>query len=301
MAKRIIPGTKPPQWSAAALNAAIDMADRAEHFAPQGGPHDPPPPQFAPHLVTLCKNVTGGSLKERSIVGIKETAFDLPDMDSCAGDEATPAVLAGEPVDVELPDPETHTAGRWGVTLGPIGTGGTGYVVIGGLIKVRLYQQNRTDKFAKLVAGETDYLESAADGVPVVWRTFREEDEAAAAEYDPPPYTPTLQWALINLGSGSGSAPTFVAITEGFSGSTWDAEEAEDDNETITVYPFHPKESTPGKNTIAPEVSSEVIVGLPLETPVTVSSGKYKKGIVIAGVLMQVSCTERDLPPGWSS
>ncbi|MGE3243605.1 MAG: hypothetical protein AB7I57_21215, partial [Pirellulales bacterium] len=201
MAKELIPGQRIRALPGRSLTAAIAAGEMLAQWGPPPwnttAPHVVPHP--FPYLVAPCKNTIAAALKERSIVGIKETAFDLPDIDTGTpgNDEADVAVLNGEPVDIELPNPTKHTAGRWGVTLGPLAAAGDpgdcGWMVIGGLVKVRLLQTDENHKAAKVVLGVTDYLESAASGVPVTWRKLQAESGED---------TELMQWAQINLGSG---------------------------------------------------------------------------------------------------
>lgn len=108
------------------------------------------------------------------------------------------------------------------------------------------------------------------------------------------------------MAQGKGAAPTpkrrrdvagsarvtYVAIVDTVTGATWDGSESTD--ETVTVYPF-------SGGTIDSDNSIEVNVGLPLEDPITVSADKFKKGWVINGELLGVSCVEWDLPEDWES
>lgn len=196
MTKHITPGQKVTRLPAVSLNAAIDAGARMLEFVQPGGPQQTCASGDSPRNVVLIKNMTGQDLKERSIVGIKETGLDLPDITGDPdGDEADQAVLLGEAVDVEKPDPAKHTAGKWGVTLGPIAAGtegneGQGWMAIGGLIKARVDVTSDAHAFAVPILNETDHLASADSGTPITWKK-----------------TGTgKKWAQINLGAGGGGS-----------------------------------------------------------------------------------------------
>jgi hypothetical protein len=87
---------------------------------------------------------------------------------------------------------------------------------------------------------------------------------------------------------GIGLGVSYVAITEAVTGATWDGSEATDSE--ATVYPF-------SGGTISEDNSTTVIVGLAVDT--TITTGKFKRAIVIGGHLVQIQCTEWDLPDGW--
>jgi len=182
----------------------------------------------SPRLVVLVKNMTGVDLIERSIVGIKETALDLPDITTPSGPDpgnlADAAILTGEAVDVELPDPAKHTAGKWGVTLGPIPAGtegneGHGWMAIGGLIKARVDVTSEDHGCVELIADETGHLASAASGTPITWKK-----------------TGTgKKWAQINLGSGGGSSQVWGEAASTISAATsWAA--ADRGTGTVQLY-----------------------------------------------------------------
>lgn len=200
MTKHLTPGQRITRLPAVSLNRAIDAGARMQEFVQPGGPQMVLPSGDSPRNVVLVKNMTGQDLKERSIVGIKETSFTLPDITGAPdGDVADEAVLKGEAVDVELPDPAKHTAGKWGVTLGPIAAGtegnqGQGWMAIGGLIKARVDVTSDAHAFAVPILNETDHLASAASGTPITWKK-----------------TGTgKKWAQINLGAGGGGGSTIV-------------------------------------------------------------------------------------------
>ena len=89
---------------------------------------------------------------------------------------------------------------------------------------------------------------------------------------------------------GGGAAAQFVAIVDDIDGATWDGSEVTEQD--LTVYPFDGK---------APSESGSftVRVGLGVETPQTITAGKFKRGIILGDILLQVQCPEWDLPEGW--
>lgn len=196
MTKRFVPGQRVKSLPGETLNRAIDAAERIQELLPPGGPEPRPRPTDAPRLVVLVRNQTGVNLKERSIVGIKSTTLTLPEITSgAAGDRANAAVLMGEAVDVELPDADKHTAGRWGVTLAPLKSGAVGYMAVAGLVKVRIDQLDEAHKFVAVKTNESDYVVSADSGTPITWRKLADETGEDAEG---------MQWGQINLGSGGG-------------------------------------------------------------------------------------------------
>ncbi|HMP07418.1 MAG TPA: hypothetical protein PJ982_13790, partial [Lacipirellulaceae bacterium] len=174
------------------MNEAIDAAMRLPQTLPPGGPQQRQRGADAPRLVTLVKNATGGDLRERAVVGLGATVLELPEL-SDPSEAATAAVLVGEAVEAVLPDPEVHTAGRWGVTLAPIAAGQTGFVAVTGLIKIRVDVSDAGQRAVAPIADVTTHAAGAADGAPIVWRALQAEDPGTG-----------LQWALVNLGAGSG-------------------------------------------------------------------------------------------------
>lgn len=87
-----------------------------------------------------------------------------------------------------------------------------------------------------------------------------------------------------------GSVARFVAIVDDIDGASWDGSQVTEQD--LTVYPFDgeaPSESG----------SFTVRVGLGVETPQTITAGKFKRGIILGDILLQVQCPEWDLPEGW--
>lgn len=200
MTKRFVPGQRVKSLPGETLNRAIDAAERIQELLPPGGPEPRPRPTDAPRLVVLVRNQTGVNLKERSIVGIKSTTLTLPEITSgAAGDRANAAVLMGEAVDVELPDADKHTAGRWGVTLAPLKSGAVGYMAVAGLVKVRIDQLDEAHKFVAVKTNESDYVVSADSGTPITWRKLADETGEDAEG---------MQWGQVNLGAGAASGST---------------------------------------------------------------------------------------------
>lgn len=197
MTKFLTPGQRLTRLPAVSLNKAIEAGARMQEFSPPGGPAPTAPSGDSPRNVVLVKNMTGVDLIERSIVGIKETAFTLPDITGDPeGDIADQAVLIGEAVEVEKPDPAKHTAGKWGVTLGPIKDEETGWMAIGGLIKARVDVSDEGHGFARPIYDQTEHLESATSGTPI---TFKKTGTGK-------------KWAQINLGAGGGASQPQLAI-----------------------------------------------------------------------------------------
>ena len=209
MSKRLVPGQRLIYLPGNSLNKAISAGDRMQEFVAPGGPQPANGLTDSPRNVVLVKNMTGMDLIERAIVGIKETALDLPDIDDEVedGNLADFAVLTGEAVDVEKPDPAKHTAGRWGVTLGPIKDEETGWMAIGGLIKCRVDVTNASHQFGKLILNETEHLASDAVGVPITWKKIGTGKK----------------WAQVNLSTAETGNVIYAQVNEATGVATGDA------------------------------------------------------------------------------
>ena len=97
------------------------------------------------------------------------------------------------------------------------------------------------------------------------------------------------KWAVVQMAGGV--SPFDVAIVDSFDGATWDG--TNKTNEIITVYPFA------ADGSISDARSMEVVVSLGLESPRTITSGKFITGMVQGRKLIQAQCPEWDLPEGW--
>lgn len=200
-AKRIILGQKiGRQFPAGRINYAHDRLDRIEAvLGNPPGPADTMSIDGHPVLVALAKNVSGSDLVERAIVGVKESAFDLPDIEEGSSppydddNEADDVVLGSPAIEIVSPNETTH-ASKWVVTLEPILNGECGAVAVMGLVAVRVNVSDEDHEFAKIKTGDTIYLESAASGgVPIWYRKLQDESEGTGK-----------QWALVLLGGGGG-------------------------------------------------------------------------------------------------
>jgi hypothetical protein len=190
MAKKFVPGQRLKRLPGESLNRAIEAAERVPVLEPLSGPDNKPAGADVPRCVVLVKNVTGATLLERDVVGIKRTALAMP---AIGAGVATIGVLMGEAVEVEVPDAAKHTAGRWGVMLGPVAADGHGYMAIAGLVKVRIDQLDASHEFVTVKTGEKGYVESAPSGTPVTDRFLIDETGEDAEG---------MQWGQINLGAG---------------------------------------------------------------------------------------------------
>jgi hypothetical protein len=96
-----------------------------------------------------------------------------------------------------------------------------------------------------------------------------------------------LAQQLPRRGGGGGGRVRYVGITKSVTGATWVGEK--NTNKQIDVYGLDGESLGTGKE--------QITVGL--DVSVTVSSGKFKKAIVLGNHLLNVQCKEWDLPAGW--
>lgn len=219
MSRRFVAGQKAKSLPGESLNRAMDLADRWRELGPPPGPGDAPPTADTPVLVVPIKNPTETAFVERGIFGIDQSAYTPPEIvegetPSEDENEADASILgAGAALEIATPDVEEHS-GKWGVTLGPVGPGRSGYGVVSGVVWVRVDVTDAGHGFATLADGDRVYLESSTSGMPILFAAKQDVEEDPGAD---PPTTPTgKQWCLVHLGGGGAAAPaggSLIALT----------------------------------------------------------------------------------------
>lgn len=101
---------------------------------------------------------------------------------------------------------------------------------------------------------------------------------------------------LPRRGGGGGASVEFVAIVKSpMAKATWvKTGDGKSTDGTVEVHPFSGSEGT-----ITKAGKKDVRNGL--SATVTITTGKFRKAIVIGGYLVQVQCEEWDLPENWDS
>lgn len=201
MTKRFASGQRVKRFPGSLLNDMQDRIDRLERLL-TGHDLRRPPTADRPWLPVFIKNNTGIDLIERSIVGVDVSALTPPDIVPAEGSDpeentADAGVLKGIPVEVVKPNADTHK-NKVVVTLGPIKQDACGWGVMIGLMWARVDVTDNAHKFAAIETDDTQYLKSAASGMPIVDRKLSGTGK---------------QWAIVLLGGGGGrdgASGTFI-------------------------------------------------------------------------------------------
>ena len=178
----------------ASLNRVI------EDYAPRGGARQPGRAGVVqaasgfgstPFVVVDVENDSGGDLVEYGIAGIDQPSYTPPTIGG--SNEADDAVLQAPVVRVETATEADH-AGKFVITLGPIGDGERGQAVIMGLTWCRVDLQAESDTTAGVKDGEAEMLEGGKPGPTIVWK----------------PSGTGEKWCLVLLGGGGGGGSSVV-------------------------------------------------------------------------------------------
>ncbi len=137
------------------------LADRYNGGMLGGTGRDSGEPSRSP-VVVLVKNNTGTDLGKRAVIGLGDSLISLADNERQWKEEIV--------LNAELPEAGTHDT-KYAILQSSLRDGQIGEAMVIGVTQVLLDVQSESDTHAKIVDGETDYLETGASGTAeIIWK-----------------------------------------------------------------------------------------------------------------------------------
>ncbi len=226
--RRVQAGESIAALSASTWNTFCEMAD--EWFSRRGAILVNRVTAARPSGIVKVRNVSGGDLAQYAVIQLVGTPFEPSTLTSGTAEEIATreqgvlTFLQQVVLDADEPDGDDVT--KFAVLLQPLRDDAIGLAVVSGVTQVRVSMQSEEHEFARVLDGETGYMESAASG-PARLLYVQPDSERDPGDAD------NLAWCVAMLGGG-GSTGYFPVKVKKDGGAAGDA--ADPCSWTYSVY-----------------------------------------------------------------
>lgn len=227
--KRLKEGEPITSISASTWNALCDVAEAYYREKIRTRPGVEPLPRQSG--IIQVRNESGATLPQFAVVELTDSVFQPSTLTSggataVALRERLVTAFKQQPLlSADTPDGDNVT--KFGVLLQTLRDDAIGLAVVSGISHVRVSMQSEEHEFARVVDGESGYMESAASG-PAKLLYVQPESERDPGDAD------NLAWCVVMLGGGGGGSEYFPVKVKKDGGAAGDA--ADPCSWTYSVY-----------------------------------------------------------------